>query len=140
MAGERDKLEAQVLTPEGEVFRGELEQLSTRTAVGEVGILARHAPIVARLVPAELRLQVSGEETVRYAQGEGWLEVFANRARVLIAEAIPPDQLDAAAERAKLEDAESRIADAEEGSAARDQAEREKARAEAFIAIAEGQQ
>jgi F-type H+-transporting ATPase subunit epsilon len=140
MAGERDKLEAQVLTPEGEVFRGELEQLSTRTAVGEVGILARHAPIVARLVPAELRLQVSGEETVRYAQGEGWLEVFANRARVLIAEAIPPDQLDAAAERAKLEDAESRIAQAEEGSAARDQAEREKARAEAFIAIAEGQQ
>jgi F-type H+-transporting ATPase subunit epsilon len=140
MAGERDKLEAQVLTPEGEVFRGELEQLSTRTAVGEVGILARHAPIVARLVPAELRLRVSGEETVRYAQGEGWLEVFANRARVLIAEAIPPDQLDAAAERAKLEDAESRIADAEEGSAARDQAEREKARAEAFIAIAEGQQ
>jgi F-type H+-transporting ATPase subunit epsilon len=140
MAGERDKLEAQVLTPEGEVFRGELEQLSTRTAVGEVGILARHAPIVARLVPAELRLQVSGEETVRYAQGEGWLEVFANRARVLIAEAIPPDQLDAAAERAKLEDAESRIAAAEEGSAARDQAEREKARAEAFIAIAEGQQ
>jgi F-type H+-transporting ATPase subunit epsilon len=140
MAGERDKLEAQVLTPEGEVFRGELEQLSTRTAVGEVGILARHAPIVARLVPAELRLQVSGEETVRYAQGEGWLEVFANRARVLIAEAIPPDQLDAAAERAKLEDAESRIAEAEEGSAARDQAEREKARAEAFIAIAEGQQ
>jgi F0F1-type ATP synthase epsilon subunit len=77
---------------------------------------------------------------VRYAQGEGWLEVFANRARVLIAEAIPPDQLDAAAERAKLEDAESRIAAAEEGSAARDQAEREKARAEAFIAIAEGQQ
>ena len=140
MAGERDKLEAQVLTPEGEVFRGELEQLSTRTAVGEVGILARHAPIVARLVPAELRLQVSGEETVRYAQGEGWLEVFANRARVLIAEAIPPDQLDAAAERAKLEDAESRIAEAEEGSAARNQAEREKARAEAFIAIAEGQQ
>ena len=140
MAGERDKLEAQVLTPEGEVFRGELEQLSTRTAVGEVGILARHAPIVARLVPAELRLQVSGEETVRYAQGEGWLEVFANRARVLIAEAIPPDQLDAAAERAKLDDAESRIAQAEEGSAARDQAEREKARAEAFIAIAEGQQ
>ena len=36
----------------GEVFNGELVQLSTRTAVGEVGILARHAPMVARLVPA----------------------------------------------------------------------------------------
>jgi F-type H+-transporting ATPase subunit epsilon len=140
VADEGHTLDAQVLTPEGEVFSGDLRQLSTRTAVGEVGILARHAPMVARLVPAELRLHTPDGEVQRYAQGEGWLEVFANRARVLIAEAIPPDQLDAAAERAKLEDAESRIADAEEGSAARDQAEREKARAEAFIAIAEGQQ
>ena len=57
--GGPSKLEAQVLTPEGEVFSGELVQLSTRTAVGEVGILARHAPMVARLVPAELRLHVS---------------------------------------------------------------------------------
>ena len=137
MAGERDKLEAQVLTPEGEVFRGELEQLSTRTAVGEVGILARHAPIVARLVPAELRLQVSGEETVRYAQGEGWLEVFANRARVLIAEAIPPDQLEAGELRERLEEAEQRLSDAEEGSAAHELAEREKARVQAFLEIAE---
>ena len=79
-----------MLTPEGEVFNGELVQLSTRTSVGEVGILARHAPMVARLVPAELRLHISERETRRFAQGEGWLEVFANRARVLIAEAIPP--------------------------------------------------
>ena len=85
MADGHDKLEAQVLTPEGEVFSGELVQLSTRTSVGEVGILARHAPMLARLVPAELRLHISETETERYAQGEGWLEVFANRARVLIA-------------------------------------------------------
>src|SRR3954467_4426517 len=95
MADESHTLDAQVLTPEREVFSGELVQLSTRTAVGEVGILARHIPMVARLVPAELRLHVSDSEIERYAQGEGWLEVFANRARVLIAEAIAPDQLDA---------------------------------------------
>ena len=88
------KLEAQVLTPEGEVFSRRAVQLSTRTAVGEVGILANHIPMVARLVPAELRLHKSESEVERYAQGEGWLEVFANRARVLIAEAIPPDELD----------------------------------------------
>lgn len=138
MANGHDTLEAEVLTPEGEVFSGELVQLSTRTTVGEVGILARHIPMVARLVPAELRLHTSENEVERYAQGEGWLEVFANRARVLIAEAIPPDQLDVAELRAKLEDAEARLADADEGSAAEEQAERERARAEAFIAIAEG--
>ena len=137
MAEGRSKLEAQVLTPEGEVFSGELVQLSTRTAVGEVGILARHAPMVARLVPAELRLHVSESETRRYAQGEGWLEVFANQARVLIAEAIPPEELDAGELRERLDDAQRRVAEATEGSATHERAQREKRRFETFLEIAE---
>ena len=47
---------AEVLTPRGKVYEGELFQVSTRTVVGEVGIRARHAPMLARLVPHELRL------------------------------------------------------------------------------------
>jgi F-type H+-transporting ATPase subunit epsilon len=137
VADGHDKLEAQVLTPEGEVFDGELVQLSTRTAVGEVGILARHIPMVARLVPAELRLHVSDSEIERYAQGEGWLEVFANRARVLIAEAIPPDQLDARELRERLDDAQRSVDQAEEGSATHERAQREQRRLEAFLEIAE---
>jgi F-type H+-transporting ATPase subunit epsilon len=135
---EEHKLHAQVLTPEGEVFDGEVEQLSTRTAVGEVGIQANHAPLVGRLVPAELRLHVSGSETVRYAQAEGWLEVFANKALVLIGEAIPPDRLDASDLRRRAEDAEQRLNEAEKDSAAYEQAARDKARAEAFLGVAEG--
>jgi F-type H+-transporting ATPase subunit epsilon len=137
VADGHDKLEAQVLTPEGEVFSGELVQLSTRTAVGEVGILARHIPMVARLVPAELRLHVSDSEIERYAQGEGWLEVFANRARVLIAEAIPPSELDARELRERLDDARRRVEEAEEGSATHEGAQRDVARFEAFLEIAE---
>ena len=138
MADGRNTLEAQVLTPEGEVYSGELVQLTTRTAVGEIGILARHAPMVARLVPAELRLHPPSGEVERYAQGEGWLEVFANRARVLIAEAMPPDQLDAGELRERLQDADQRLSEAEEGSAAHEMAERQKRRLETFIEIAEG--
>jgi F-type H+-transporting ATPase subunit epsilon len=138
VADERHTLEAEVLTPEGEVFSGELSQLSTRTSVGEIGILARHAPMVARLVPAELRLHPPDGEVKRYAQGEGWLEVFANRARVLIAEAIPPDDLDAGDLRERLDEAEQRLSEAEEGSTAHELAEREKHRFEAFLQIAEG--
>ena len=136
MAGE-NKLEAEVLTPEGEVFSGELQMLSTRTTVGEVGILADHIPMVARLVPAELRLHKSDSEVERYAQGEGWLEVFANRARVLIAEAKSADELDVSELKQRLEEAEQSRSEAEEGSAAAEQAERERARCEAFIQIAE---
>jgi F-type H+-transporting ATPase subunit epsilon len=124
-------LEAQVLTPEGSVFEGELFMLSTRTSVGEVGIRARHAPMVARLVPCELRLHRSEGEVERYAQGEGWLEVFANRARVLIAEAIPPDELDRGDLEERLREAEQRVGEAEEGSAAREQR-----RFEVFLEIA----
>jgi F-type H+-transporting ATPase subunit epsilon len=138
LADDSHTLEAQVLTPEGEVFSGRLTQLSTRTSVGEVGVLARHAPMLARLVPAELRLHLPQGETMRYAQGEGWLEVFANRARVLIAEAIPPEDLDPGELRGRLEEAERRLAGTEEGSAAHDQASREKRRFEAFLEIAEG--
>jgi len=129
LADAEHKLQAEVLTPEGKVFEGELEQLSTRTSVGEVGILANHAPLVGRLVPAELRLHVSDSETIRYAQAEGWLEVYANKAVVLIGEAIPPDELDPADLKQRLEDAERRLDEAEEDSAAYDQAERDRARA-----------
>lgn len=130
-------LQAEVLTPEGEVFKGELVQVSTRTMVGEVGILAEHIPMVARLVPAELRLHKSDTEVETYAQGEGWLEVFANRVRVLIAEAVPPGDLDVADLKSRLEDAQQRLDEAEDKSAAAEQAERERARAAAFIKIAE---
>jgi F-type H+-transporting ATPase subunit epsilon len=134
---DHDSFEAQVLTPEGEVFSGELVQVTTRTTTGEVGILARHIPMVARLVPAELRLYKSESDVDTYAQGEGWLEVFANRVRVLIAEARSPDELDASDLRSRLEDAEQRLKEADEGSAAAEQAERQRARCEAFIKIAE---
>ena len=137
MAGD-NTLEAQVLTPEGSVFEGELKMVSTRTATGEVGILANHIPMVARLLPAELRLHKSDSEVDRYAQGEGWLEVFANRVRVLVAEVKSPDELDVSDLKQRLEDAEQSLKEAEDGSAAAEQAERERARCEAFIQIAEG--
>ena len=134
---EHASLEAEVLTPEGAVFKGELVQVSTRTMVGEIGILADHIPMIARLVPAELRLHKSDSEVDTYAQGEGWLEVFANRVRVLVAEAVAPEDLDTSELKSRLDDAQQRLDEAEEGSAAAEQAERERARAEAFIKIAE---
>lgn len=138
MASDEHTLRAEVLTPEGPVFDGEVVQLSTRTVVGEIGVLANHAPLVARLVPAELRLHVTEGETRRWAQAEGWLEVFANKAVVLIGEAIPPERLDAGELKERLADAEQRLGEAEEGSATHEQAERDKSRAEAFLEAAEG--
>ena len=137
MAGEA-KFEVEVLTPEGEVFNGEVRQVSTRTAGGEIGILANHAPLLAALRPAELRLHLSDTETVRYAQAHGWLQVFGNHARLLIEEAIAPEDLDAASLKEQLSDAERRLAESEEGSGAQARAQKDHDRTEAFLSIAEG--
>jgi F-type H+-transporting ATPase subunit epsilon len=136
LAGD-NKLEAEVLTPEGEVFSGELQMVSTKTTTGEIGILANHIPLIARLLPSELRLHKSDSEVETFAQGEGWLEVFANHVRVLVAEAHSEDELDVSDLKRRLEEAEQALSEAEDGSAAAEQAERERARCEAFIKIAE---
>ncbi|MDQ2631902.1 MAG: ATP synthase F1 subunit epsilon [Actinomycetota bacterium] len=131
-------VDVEVLTPEGEVWSGEARQVSTRTEVGEIGILANHAPVLAALRPTELRLHISESETVRYAQAHGWLQVYGNRARLLIEEAIPPEDLDAGALKEQLADAEQRLSEAEEGSADHARAQKDRDRAEAFLAISQG--
>ncbi|MCL4287635.1 MAG: hypothetical protein KJ006_08305, partial [Thermoleophilia bacterium] len=98
MAEEPRTFRAEVLTPQGPVHDGEMFQVSVRTVVGEVGIRARHAPMLARLVPHEMRLyetesDFDGSGARRYAAAEGWLEVFANKVTVLVSEAIDPEAL-----------------------------------------------
>jgi F-type H+-transporting ATPase subunit epsilon len=131
-------LDVEVLTPEGEVWAGEVRQVSTRTEVGEIGILANHAPLLAALRPTELRLRVSDSETRRYAQAHGWLQIFGNRARLLIEEAIAPEDLDAGALKEQLADAERRLSEAAEDSADFARAQKDRDRAETFLLIASG--
>jgi F-type H+-transporting ATPase subunit epsilon len=144
MADEPHKLQARILTPEGEVYEGEAFQVSTRTTVGELGVRARHAPMLARVVPHELRIYEdqsefgSSDGGQRFAAAEGWLEVFANRVTLLVGEAVEPGSLDSGELKSKLEDAERRLGDAEEDSAQFRTAELDKARAEAFLEIAGG--
>jgi F-type H+-transporting ATPase subunit epsilon len=129
-------VDVEVLTPEGEVWSGEARQVSTRTEVGEIGILANHAPVLAALQPTELRLHLSDSETKRYAQAHGWLQVYGNRARLLLEEAIPPDDLDSGTLKEQLSDAEQRLSESEDGSAEHNRAQKDKDRAEAFLSIA----
>jgi F-type H+-transporting ATPase subunit epsilon len=129
-------IDVEILTPEGEVFSGEARQVSTRTEVGEIGILANHTPVLAALRPTELRLKISDSETQRYAQAHGWLQVYGNRARLLLEEAIPPEDLDPGTLKEQLSDAERRLAESEEDSAERARAEKDRDRAEAFLSIA----
>jgi F-type H+-transporting ATPase subunit epsilon len=134
----RTPFKAEVLTPEGEVFNDEVEMLSTRTVVGSIGILANHQPLLAMLDPTELRLYKSESEIVRFAQGEGYLQVGPEGVLVLVQDAEAPDALVAAALRDRLQTAEQDLEKAEDGSEAERAAQRDKKRWEAFLRVAEG--
>jgi len=132
----RSTFTAEVLTPEGAVFKDEVEMISTRTSVGSIGILANHQPLLGMLDPTELRLYRSETDIVRFAQGEGYVQVAKDHVLILVEEAFSVDELDPADLRERVATAEQQLAAAEADSEQARVAERDKRRAEAFLAIA----
>jgi len=128
----------QVMTPEGELFAGDVQMVSTRTTIGSIGVLANHEPLLATLEPTELRIYVTESEIVRFAQSEGYMQVGGNQALLLLQEAHRPDALDVAELRGRLAEAEREISGSEEDSERRRTAERERRRLDAFLRIGEG--
>ncbi len=133
----RTPFQVEVLTPDGEAFNDEVEMLSTRTSVGSIGILANHQPLLAMLDPTELRLYKSDSDVVRFAQGEGFLQMSGTHALVLVDEVFPIDELDAGTISERLREAEQRVEKAEDDSEEKRQAERDRRRYEAFAKLAE---
>ena len=134
----RTPFQVEVLTPEGEVFNDEVEMVSTKTTIGSIGLLANHQPLLAMLDPTELRLYKSESDVVRFAQGEGFLQVAGERALVLVDEAFALEDLNATELRERLRRAEDELSRAEEGSEEQRAAARAQRRYEAFLKIAEG--
>lgn len=132
----RTRFQVEILSPDGKVFEDEVEMVSTRTATGSIGVLANHTPLLAMLDPTELRLYESENEVIRFAQGEGYLQVGGNRALLLVEEAYPPDELDSSELEEKLKRAEQELSDAEDGSEQERVARRDKRRWDAFLKIA----
>ncbi|MFL5910155.1 MAG: ATP synthase F1 subunit epsilon [Gaiellaceae bacterium] len=132
----RKPFKCEVLTPEGEVFNGEVEMVSTRTSVGSIGVLANHAPLMAILDPTELRLYKSDSDIERFAQGEGYLQVVNNEVLVLVEEAVPPDKLNRSDVESRLREAQQGAEHAEDGSEEQKRYERNVKRYEAFLEVA----
>ncbi len=131
----RTPFQVEVLTPEGPVFSGEVEMISTRTEVGSIGILAHHTPLLGLLVPAELRLYRSETDVLSFAQGEGYIQVADNHALVLVEEAISPDDLDLQKLSGELAAAEAAVDAAEPHSEAMRRSLRDRRRAQAFLDV-----
>lgn len=103
-----------VVTPEGAVFEGEASMLVVPGATGEIGVLARHAPLVAMLKAGETRIRV-GDEWTALATGPGYFKVQRDRAIVLVDDAVDAAAIDVEQARREAEEARGLLERAEAG-------------------------
>lgn len=78
------KYELRVVSVERSLFEGDVEFIIATGADGELGVLARHAPLMTVLKPGALRIQetIGGPEQLLFVGG-GFLEVLPDRVTVL---------------------------------------------------------
>jgi F-type H+-transporting ATPase subunit epsilon len=104
-------------TPDGAVFDDEAEMVIVPGAAGEIGVLARHAPLIALLKAGSTRVYKSraSEEVVEFATGPGFFTVESDRALALVDSAVDVREVDPEAARQRLEDAQAELDRVESG-------------------------
>jgi len=103
-------LHVDIVSAEKEIYSGTAEMVFAPLATGEVGVLPRHAPLIARMKPGEVRVRTSTEELQFYVSG-GVLEVQPHVVTVLADTAIRAKDLDEAAALAAKQRAEEALKD-----------------------------
>ena len=99
-----------IVSAEEEIFHGEAQMVVATGEEGELGIAPRHAALITRLKPGQVRvLQENGEELFFYVSG-GILEVQPTVVTVLADTALRAKDLDEAAARRAKEEAERALA------------------------------
>ena len=129
-----------VVTPEGPAFEGEAEMLIVPGAAGEIGVLARHAPLVAMLKAGSTRVHVGRDDIREFATGPGFFKVEQDRALVLVDDAVRAADIDRARAQQQLDDARAELERVEAGESTADrwQLEQRIRHAENQLAVASG--
>jgi F-type H+-transporting ATPase subunit epsilon len=140
MADERKKFDVSLVTPEGPAYEGEAEMLIVPGAAGEIGVLARHAPLIATLKAGSTRVHVAEGDVREYATGPGFFKVELDRALALVDDAVAADAIDAARAQEQLEAAKAELEKVEQGESQADrwQLEQRVIHAENQLAVATG--
>ena len=105
-----------LVTPDGPVYEGEIEMLIVPGADGEIGVLARHAPLIAMLKAGSTRVHVKREsEVLEFATGPGFFKVEQDRALALVDDAVDARHIDDARAREQLDAAQAELERIERG-------------------------
>jgi F-type H+-transporting ATPase subunit epsilon len=109
--------EVSLVTPEGAAFEGEAEMLVVPGDAGEIGVLARHAPLVAMLKAGSTRIYLDrqSEDVLEFATGPGFFKVEQDRALALVDDAVDARHIDADRARQQLEEAQAELERCERG-------------------------
>ena len=106
-----------LVTPEGSAFEGDVEMLVVPGADGEIGVLARHAPLVALLNAGSTRIyrDRSSGDVLEFATGPGFFKVEQDRALALVDDAVEAREIDDARAQTQLEEARAELERIESG-------------------------
>ena len=117
MADQKKRFDVSLVTPDGPAFEGEAEMLIVPGAAGEIGVLARHAPLIATLKAGSTRvyLDIDAENVREYATGPGFFKVELDRAIALVDDAVLANEIDDARAREQLETAQRELELVERG-------------------------
>jgi F-type H+-transporting ATPase subunit epsilon len=103
-----------LVTPEGVAYEGEADMLIVPGDAGEIGVLARHAPLVAMLRAGEIRVK-TGTEWQTFAAGPGYFTIKQDRAVVLVDDAVRAEDIDVEQAQREVEEARALVERAEAG-------------------------
>src|SRR3954468_22523975 len=121
MADERKRFSVSVVTPDGPAFEGEAEMLIVPGAAGEIGVLARHAPLVATLKAGSTRVHLrQSDDVLVLATGPGFFTVAEDRAIALVDDAVQANEIDRERAEQQLETARAELAQIEAGESTAD--------------------
>src|SRR5512145_228145 len=115
MAESHPKFDVSLVTPDGAAFDGEAEMVIVPGAAGEIGVLARHAPLVATLKAGSTRVHLDQNEVLEFATGPGFFKVELDRALALFDDAVNVKEIDDERGRAQLEAARAELERVEAG-------------------------
>jgi F-type H+-transporting ATPase subunit epsilon len=137
---ERRRFDLSLVTPEGPAFEGEAEMVVVPGAAGEIGVLARHAPLVATLKAGSTRVydSIDDEKVVEFATGPGFFKVELDRAIALVDDAVDAREIDHERAQRQLEEAQAELERVDAGDSAADrwQLEQRVAHAENQLRVA----
>jgi F-type H+-transporting ATPase subunit epsilon len=106
---DRREFSVSVVTPDGPAYEGDAQMIIVPGAAGEIGVLARHAPLIATLKAGSTRVHVSDSEVLEFATGPGFFQVLQDRAIALVDDAVEANAIDDARARKQLEEAQAEL-------------------------------